>query len=193
MSTMIEQRSNLNVQTTKRTALRRQKMSKQENPNVINKVYKYFDLNTFEDKEEKVAVPFTPPADLESALAAIQNDNALILKAITTYLRGEALAKAETEVISKGGKKSVVLAAMKPFKSMPPYNSYFVFEADGKTKKTRTRKLRNSNETITEPLMDKDRQEKEILDLFKANPSILESIKKASLEAIGTDEEESEE
>jgi hypothetical protein len=158
---------------------------------IIKKVYKYFDLDTFENKTESVDIQFTPATNITDALANISQENqqAFILEAINSANRAQALAKAEEAVIAKGGKKSVVLSVMKPFRAMPPFNSYFVFETDGKTKKLRTRKTR-SGETVTEPEMDKSRQDKEIMALLKAQPALMASIRQASLEAIGSDEED---
>lgn len=169
------------------------RMSKVETPNTLTKTYKYFDLDTFETKTETVQVPFTEETEIAVALQKIGNDQEVLLKAINSLLKSEALAKAEQSVIEKGGRKSVVLSVMKPFRSMPPYNGYFLFEADGKTKKLRTRKTR-SGETVTEPAMDKARQDKELMEMFKSNPALLNSIKQASLEAVGTeDDDETEE
>lgn len=169
-------------------------MSKEQTPETtptgIEKTYKYFDLDTFETKTETVKVDFTEETELASALSKIGNDESIILRAINALLKAEALAKAEQSVIEKGGRKSVVLAVMKPFRAMPPFNSYFVTDSAGK-KVMRTRKTR-SGETVTEPAMDKARQDKEIMNLLKANPALIASIKQASLEAIGTEEEETE-
>lgn len=163
-------------------------------PNTIEKTYKYFDLDTFEQKSETVNVEFTPPSDLNEAntrLNALGNANDVLLQAITAYLRTKALNAAEQTVVSKGGRKSVVLAVLKPFRAMPPFNSMFVLDASGKvvTETYTVARGERKGQSVTENKVDKVAQTKAILDLVKSNPAMINAIKQASLEATADGEE----
>lgn len=161
------------------------------NPNVTTKVYKYFDLETFESKEKSVDVNFVPPTSLAEATAAVGNDESILLKAVTDFLRAKAYSEAERSVISLGGRKSVVMDVIKPFRSMGPWNKMFVLGADGKpVKETYTIKRGDrKGQTVTEDKIDRPAQTRAILTMIKSNPQMLESIKNASLEATNETDE----
>jgi hypothetical protein len=148
--------------------------------NHVRKTYKYFDLDTFEDKSETIDIPFTSAKDLAEAQARVGGDESTLLKALNAFLKGEALKDGENSVTSKGGKRSVVLAVAKPFRAMPPFDKVFKLDADGKPV------VENGEKVI-----DRKEQTKKILDMIKASPAMLQSIKDASL--VSTDDEESEE
>jgi len=148
----------------------------------ITKKYKYFDLETFEIKEESKTITFENAKDFAEAQARVGGDEQTLLKALNSYLRSQALLAAENEVTSKGGKKTVVLAVAKPFRAMFPFSQMYKLDANGKPL------LENG-----EKVVDRKAQTKAILDMIKASPTILATIKNASSvesDENGEDEEE---
>jgi hypothetical protein len=104
-----------------------------------------------------------------------------MLKVFNSYLRSEELAKAENEVTSKGGKRAVVLSAVKPFRALPPFNAMYVMDGDKP-------KVENGEKVI-----DRPRQTKAILDMIKLNPVMIQSIKEGSAAATDSDADENDE
>lgn len=126
----------------------------------VEKTYKYFDLETFEPQTETVKVEYPICGTLAEAHEAINGEDKIIIDAINAYLRSQKLTEAEMAVVTKGGSKSSVLAAAKPFRGMPPFN------------KIEDRKL----------------QTKAILDVIKQSPALVNSIKLASAELVSGDD-----
>jgi len=141
----------------------------------ITKKYKYFDLETFEIKEESKTITFENAKDLAEAQARVGGDEQTLLKALNSYLRSQALMAAENEVTSKGGKKTVVLAVAKPFRAMFPFSQMYKLDATGKPVLEMNEKTGQLEKAI-----DRKAQTKAILDMIKASPTILSTIKNAS-------------
>ena len=124
--------------------------------NAITKTYSYFDLDTFESKEEEVSVAFSPATSYESAVARLGNDATVLLKALNNELRAQALSEAEKTVKARGGARSVVLAVIRPFREMEPWKS--VSDRSDQTAKI-------------------------IADIVKPNPAMIAAIRSKSLES----------
>lgn len=135
----------------------------------LKKVYKYFDLTTFESKSEEKTVSFEPAKDLAEAHTRMGGDDAVLLKALNGYLKAEALAQAEAEVTSKGGRKSVVFAICKPFRALPPWNAMYVLNADGSIKVEDGEKV-----------IDRAAQTASILNVVKSNQAMIDAIRAGS-------------
>lgn len=144
------------------------------------KKYKYFDLDTFEQKEESVTVEFTPAKDLAEAHTRVGGDDAVMLAALNAYLKGQVLAEAEKSVTSKGGRKSVVFAICKPFRALPPWNTMYELNADG------TPKVVDGEKVI-----DRAKQTESILNIVKSNQAMLDAIRAGSASDVAEDEDES--
>jgi len=140
--------------------------------NIIKKVYKYFDLDTFEQKSEAVDVPFEPAKDLAEAQTRIGGDESVLLKALNSYLKAQVFAEAEKSVTSKGGRKAVVFAICKPFRALPPWSTMYVLNADG------TPKVEDGEKVI-----DRAAQTASILQVVKSNQAMLDAIRAGSAQA----------
>lgn len=136
------------------------------------KKYKYFDLDTFESKEETVPYEFTPAVTIEDAHARINGDDSIILKAINAYLKAQLFASLENAVVSKGGRRSAVLSACKPFRSFPPFNNPALYPDTKEGRKAQT---------------------DAILSMLKTNEAIINSIKLASQNPTEGEENDSDE
>lgn len=154
---------------------------------ILKKVYKYFDLTDFTIKSEAKEIPFTPAETLAEAHERVGGDEKVLLKALNSYLKAEVLKAAESEVTSKGGKKSVVLAICKPFRALPPWNSMFKMTAeviDGVPTGKMIPEVADGEKVI-----DREKQTKAILDVVKSNEAMLNAIRAGS-EAASDDEDE---
>lgn len=141
-------------------------VKKTPEPIKVEKTYKYFDLATFDEIEEKAEVTFTPAADYAEALSRVNNDQAIVTKALNAYLQRAAFTEKRREIGSKGASRKVVLSVIKPFRSLPPWDA----------------------------IEDRKEQTKKLLEMVKASPIIVESIKAASLKAAeaGEDDDDNE-
>lgn len=152
-----------------------------ENPNKLEKTYKYFDLESFESKSETVVDEFVPATNLAEVNERINGDEAILIAAMNAYLKAQKLAEMEKSVASKGGKKSVVFQVIRPFRAMPPFNVI------GATKDAKGQWVKDKEGNII--ISDRAAQTKAILEMVKKNPDMIESIKAASLEAPAEGEE----
>jgi len=148
----------------------------------IKKTYKYFDLNTFESKEEEKVVTFVPAKDIAEAQQRVGGSEETLLKALNSFLRSEALKAAELEVTSKGGKRTVVLAVAKPLRALPPFSQMFQKNPDGSIV------VKDGEKQIDRPA-----QTKAILEMIKATPALLDAIRAGSQVDSEDSEDESEE
>lgn len=128
----------------------------------IKKTYKYFDLDSFDQKSVEKDISFTPAVDLAEAHSRIGGDESVLLKALNAFLRAEVLAKAEAEVAALGGRKSVVLSIAKPLRLVPQFA-----------------KIENRAE-----------QTKAILEMLKSSPAMIDAIRQASLAVEGPETDE---
>lgn len=147
----------------------------------IRKTYKFFDLNTFADMQDTRDIAFTPAKDLAEAQQRIGGDEATMLKAFNAFLRAETLAAVEREVTAQGGRRTTVLAVVKPFRSLPPFNSVFKLDSDGKPI------IENGEKVI-----DRQKQTRKILEMIKASPEMVQAIKDGSANADDSDDNETE-
>jgi len=134
-------------------------------PESIEKKYKYFDLDIFEKKEETRTAVFQPARTLTEAHERLGGDDAVLLKALNSFLKASLLSELEQSVVSKGGRTSAVMAAVKPFRNFPPFSK----------------------------IADRAEQTKAIINMIKKNPDMIDSIKLASQTAVEGDEESEEE
>lgn len=118
----------------------------------IEKSYGYFSPDTFETVTEKRTIEFMVPASLTDAMARIGNDQEVVLKALSSFLRRQALSAVKQEVMSKGLNKKVVLGILRPFRALPPYSG----------------------------IEDRAKQTEALLKLLRDSPIVLEAVKAAS-------------
>lgn len=126
---------------------------------LIEKTYKYFDFDTFEEKEEKVSVSFTPASDYAEAVNRVNNDSTVILTALNAYLQRAALRESRQDVAKKGANKKIVLDVIRSMRNLSPWDEI-------------------------EPRAE---QTKALLAMVRSNPVLVESIKKTSLKAAESD------
>lgn len=148
------------------------------NPNEFKKTYKYFDLDAFEKKTIEKTITFNPHSDANAALQAINSDPAKLLSALNAYLKKEELKKAKREVAALGADTAIVMSIAKGFRALPPFNAIYELDANGKPKVEKGEKVINRAE-----------QTKQVLAFLKANPAIIDGIRKATLEAAEADDE----
>lgn len=131
-------------------------------PIKVEKTYKYFNLATFEEVEEKAEVTFTPAADYAEALARVNNDQAIVTRALNAFLQRAAFTEKRREIGAKGASRKIVLSVIKPFRNLPPW----------------------------EAIEDRKEQTKKLLEMVKDSPIIVEAIKQASMKAAETGEDD---
>lgn len=148
----------------------------------LEKEYKYFDLNDFEVKNEKATATIQVAENLEEANTLLENE-ANLINAANAFARAKSLAVAENSVTSKGGKKSIVFAVIRPFRDMPPFNTV------GATKDEKGAYVKDSDGNI---IIDKKKQTRAILEMVKKSEEMIQSIREASAAAAGTVETETE-
>lgn len=134
---------------------------------VIKKTYKYFDLESFDEKSEQVEVTFMPAGSYGEAMQRISGDEATALKAINAFLQRLSFSEKRREIAAKGAPRKTVLGVAKAFRSLPPWDA----------------------------IKDRKEQTKSILSMIRQNTAIVEAIKAASLKAAeaGDEEEDDEE
>lgn len=132
-------------------------------PVEVEKTYRYFDLDTFDEKSEKVTITFTPAGTYADALGRIGSDEKIALEAINGYLQRMAFREKKREVAAKGAPKRIVLNVIKPFRALPPW--------DGMSE-------------------DRPAQTKAILEAIRSNAVMVNAIKAASLKAAESGEED---
>jgi len=147
---------------------------------VIEKEYKYFDLESFEQKSEKASATVQIAENVEEANSLLGNE-ANIITAANSFARASSLGAAEKSVTSKGGKKSIVFAVIGPFRDMLPFN------VAGATKNPDGTYVKDSDGNI---IIDKKLQTKNILEMVKKLPEMIQSIRDASAAADTTGEPE---
>ncbi len=130
----------------------------------IVKKYGFFSADTFEMVNEERTVDFVPPVSLSDAMARIGNDQDVVLKALTGFLRRQALNAVKQEVMSKGLNKKVVLGILRPFRALPPYSL----------------------------IEDRKKQTEELLKLLRDSPVVLAAVKAASAATPATEDDEDE-
>lgn len=129
----------------------------------VQKTYRYFDLETFDEKSETVEITFTPAPSYADALARIGSDEKIATLAINGYLQRMAFREKKSEVARKGAPKKIVLNVIKPFRALPPWDAM---------------------------AEDRPAQTKAILDAIRTNDVMVGAIKAASLKAAESGEED---
>lgn len=150
-----------------------------KNQKTVTKSYTYFDLSTGQRVSVDKEIPPFVPKTAEEVAAILNEDNSILTAAVNAYLKRKALREVKLEVAALGGSSTVVMALAKPFRAMPPFNSYFEME-NGKP----------ALDKDGEKVIDRKKQTAEILKFIWSNPALVESIKQASLEAADTDEDD---
>ena len=148
----------------------------------VEKEYKYFDLDSFEVKQEKVSATVSIAENVAEANTLLENE-ANIIVAANAFARAKSLGSAEKSVTSKGGKKSIVFAVIRPFRDMPPFN------LTGATKDENGQFKKDADGNV---IIDKKLQTKAILEMVKKLPEMIQSIRDASAADTSTGEPETE-
>lgn len=127
----------------------------------IEKEYSYFDLESLEEKSEKVSISFVPATSYKEAVERLGNDEAKLTAALNAQLRSDALSAAEASVKSKGARRAVVFAFIKPMRAMKPFDA----------------------------IEDRKKQTAAILEQVKTVPFLLEGLKSLAAKDTGTGDE----
>lgn len=151
-------------------------------PKPVKKSYSYFDLDKFEKVTvEKEIPPFTPKT-ADEVLALVSADNTILVKSVNAFLKRSALRAVKLEVAALGGDTAIVSALAKPFRAMPPWSVMYELGPDGKP-------LVDSEGN---KVVNRKAQTASIYDFIRANPSLVASIKQATLEAAANEDDDDE-
>lgn len=142
----------------------------------VSKKYKFFD-SEFKLQTKEVEVAFTPAKDLAEATQRVNGDQSVMLKALNAHLQRMAFSEAKRSATVGGISRSVILAVLKPFRTMFPQFASMVDE----------------NATPEIKRKQKAAQTEAILELVKQSPVMMKSIIDASQAAPDSDEDDEEE
>lgn len=149
---------------------------------VIKKVYSYFDLDAFEKKTVEKEIPPFISKTTDEVLALVAADNTILTKSVNAYLKRQELRKVKLEVAALGGDTAIVSALAKPFRAMPPWSVMHELDSTGKPKV----------DEEGNKIVDRKAQTASIYDFIRANPSLVASIKQATLEAAANEDDDDE-
>lgn len=140
----------------------------------IKKAYRFFN-ESLQLVSKEVEVQFTPAVDAAEAMQRLGNDEKLILKALNAQLQRLAISDARKSALAGGLSKKILLNVIKPFRSMPPWNSMV-------------------DENLTGPAKSEARkkQTEALLELVKSNSVMLEAVKAASANSDDEDDDDGE-
>lgn len=137
----------------------------------VTKVYKYFNLDTFETIKEVVEVTFSAPATLQEAMERVENNTDNILKALSSFLKRAAFKEKKLEIAKKGARSALVLNAIRVFRSMPPFDAIYELDSSGQAKKDKEGGF----------VVDRKEQTRQLLEVLKTNKPMVDAIRAAAI------------
>lgn len=129
--------------------------------NTIEKTFSFLDAETLEQKEETVAIPFSPATNMEEAMSRLGNNAEKITAALNSAALKSAIKEVKAQIMGRGISKTVLLKTVAAFRSLPPFNS----------------------------IQDRGEQTKQLFALVKSMPTLFEAVKAASVAASVEDDD----